>query len=58
MAFKGSKANLTEAQAQLDSGMSVREIAESQGVSRQAIYRLLKRGTLKRPSTAQDSPES
>lgn len=57
MAFKGSKANLPEAQRMLDAGKTVREVAASQGVTRQAIYRLLQRGTLTRPKK-QASPES
>lgn len=56
MVFKGSKANLPEAQQMLSAGKTVREVAESQGVTRQAIYRLLKRGTLSRPGTDQSAP--
>lgn len=56
MVFKGSKADLPEAQRMLSAGKTVREVAASQGVTRQAIYRLLQRGTLTRPT--KDSPES
>lgn len=56
MAFKGSKVDLVVAQHLLDGGKTVREVAISQGVSTQAIYRLLARGTLTRPD--QDSSET
>lgn len=56
MASKGNKVDLAEAQRMLDEGKSIREVAVSQDASTQAIYRLLKRGTLTRPD--QDSPES
>lgn len=46
MAFTGSKIDHAEAQRLLDEGKTVREVAISQGVSTQAIYRLLQRGTL------------
>jgi DNA invertase Pin-like site-specific DNA recombinase len=55
MAFTGSKVDLNESQRLLDEGNSVREVAISQGVSTQAVYRLIQRGTLMRaqtPSTA------
>lgn len=40
----------------LDNGKSVREIAENQRVSRQAVYGLIRRGTLTRPSKKQSAP--
>lgn len=52
MEFTRSKANLAEAQRMLDVGKTVREVAESQGVSTQAVYGLLQRGSLKRPAPA------
>ncbi|MBA3841035.1 MAG: hypothetical protein H0X39_00170 [Actinobacteria bacterium] len=56
MGFTGSKADLAAAQQMLDDGKSIREVAISQDVSTQAIYRLIQRGTLNVPArSAADS---
>lgn len=52
MGFTGSTIDHADAQRLLDEGKSVREVAISQGVTTQAIYRLIQRGTLKRETQA------
>lgn len=55
MGFTGSTADLEAAQRLLDEGKTVREVADSQGITTQAVYRLIQRGTLVRtqaPSAA------
>lgn len=54
-----SKADHVAAQRMLDQGKSVREVAASQGVSTQAIYKALKSGLLsRRPSMPTDDLEA